>query len=205
MISIEGGEYFATRDRGPRRGWARRRRGAAAGGLTPAPAPTPRPPGSVTGAHDMQGTSQATSSSDAAAAIASLARAGGRLAIDTEFVSERRYQAQLCLVQAAAPATDGGVRTEVIDPLDRAIGSTPAPLAAALADPAIEVVVHAGRQDVAILRRTWDTESPTSSTPRSPPGSSGSATRRATSRSCAGCWACACAAARASRAGTSAR
>ena len=27
-----------------------------------------------------------------------------------------------------------------------------------LADPAVEVVVHAGRQDVAILRRTWETE-----------------------------------------------
>ena len=27
-----------------------------------------------------------------------------------------------------------------------------------LADPAVEVVVHAGRQDIAILRRAWDTE-----------------------------------------------
>src|SRR5688572_17453614 len=106
----------------------------------------------------MQGTTQSTSSSDAAAAIAALARAGGRLAIDTEFVSERRYQAQLCLVQAAAPATDGGVLTEVIDPLDQSDQLDAGPLAEALADPAIEVVVHAGRQDVAILRRTWSTE-----------------------------------------------
>ena len=32
------------------------------------------------------------------------------------------------------------------------------PLAQLLADPAIEVVLHAGRQDVAILRRAWGTE-----------------------------------------------
>ena len=66
----------------------------------------------------MEGTRQSDSGSEAAAAIAALAQAGGRLAIDTEFVSERRYQAQLCLVQVAAPTADGGVRTEVLDPLD---------------------------------------------------------------------------------------
>jgi ribonuclease D len=33
----------------------------------------------------------------------------------------------------------------------------PAPLAAVLADPSIEIVLHAGRQDVAILRREWQT------------------------------------------------
>ena len=48
------------------------------------------------------------------------AAAQRRLAIDTEFVSERRYQALLCLAQVAVPdpvAADG-VRTEVIDPLE---------------------------------------------------------------------------------------
>jgi len=95
----------------------------------------------------------------AAQEVAELAVAHGRLAIDTEFVSERRYQALLCLVQVAAPDPDreGGVRTEVLDPLaDDPF--EPAPLADALADPAVEVVVHAGRQDVAILRRTWETD-----------------------------------------------
>jgi ribonuclease D len=90
--------------------------------------------------------------------IARRAREAGRLAIDTEFMSERRYQAMLCLAQIAVPDPDspGGVRTEVYDPLaDDA--PDPAPLAAALADPAVQVIVHAGRQDVAILRRTWDT------------------------------------------------
>jgi ribonuclease D len=92
--------------------------------------------------------------------LADLAREHGRLAIDTEFVSERRYQALLCLVQIAVPdpSQEGGVRTDVLDPLDESQPLDPAPLAAVLADPAVEILVHAGRQDVAILRRTWDAE-----------------------------------------------
>ena len=89
--------------------------------------------------------------------LAERARHGGRLAIDTEFVSERRYQALLCLAQVAVPdpGAPGGVRTEVLDPIEHDLD--PAPLAEVLADPEIEIVVHAGRQDVAILRRTWGT------------------------------------------------
>jgi ribonuclease D len=92
--------------------------------------------------------------------LARLAREHGRLAIDTEFVSERRYQALLCLAQVAVPdpAEPSGVRTEVLDPLDDRRPLDPLPLAEALADPAVEVIVHAGRQDVAILRRTWQTD-----------------------------------------------
>jgi ribonuclease D len=91
--------------------------------------------------------------------IARRAREGGRLAIDTEFMSERRYQAMLCLTQVAVPdpGAPDGVRTEVLDPLADDTPD-PAPLAAALADPEVQVIVHAGRQDVAILRRTWGTE-----------------------------------------------
>ncbi len=91
--------------------------------------------------------------------LAAQARRQGRLAIDTEFVSERRYQALLCLVQVAVPDPDApeGVRTEVLDPLaDEPFD--PAPLAAVLADPEVEILMHAGRQDVAILRRAWQTE-----------------------------------------------
>jgi ribonuclease D len=93
------------------------------------------------------------------AEIAERARGAGRLAIDTEFMSERRYRAMLCLAQVAVRDGSGGepVRTEVLDPLAEE-PPDPAPLAATLADPAIEVIVHAGRQDVAILRRTWRTE-----------------------------------------------
>jgi ribonuclease D len=92
------------------------------------------------------------------AELAERAAEGRRIAIDTEFVSERRYQALLCLVQVAVPdpGAEGGVRTEVLDPLEGDPDFSP--LARVLADPAIEVVMHAGRQDVAILRRTLDTE-----------------------------------------------
>lgn len=89
------------------------------------------------------------------AALARLARETGAIAIDTEFVSERRYQPLLCLVQAAIEGPDG-VQTEIFDPLDDALD--PQPLAEVLADPAVEVVMHAGRQDVALLRRFWGTE-----------------------------------------------
>ena len=92
------------------------------------------------------------------AELAERASSGGRIAIDTEFVSERRYQALLCLVQVAVPdpEAEGGVRTEVLDPLEGDLDFSP--LARVLADPEVEVLMHAGRQDVAILRRSWDTE-----------------------------------------------
>jgi ribonuclease D len=92
------------------------------------------------------------------AELAQRASEHGRLAIDTEFVSERRYQALLCLVQVAVPDPDAQdeVRTDVLDPLEGDLD--PGPLAGALADPAVEVVVHAGRQDIGLLRRTWQTE-----------------------------------------------
>jgi len=92
------------------------------------------------------------------AELARRATDAGRLAIDTEFMSERRYQAMLCLAQLAVADSDapGGVRTEILDPIEGELDH--GPLAAALADPAVEVVMHAGRQDVAILKRTWETD-----------------------------------------------
>jgi ribonuclease D len=87
--------------------------------------------------------------------LAARARAAGRFGIDTEFMGEGRYRSLLCLVQVAVEE-DGGVRVEVLDPLTEKLD--PAPLAAVLADPEIQVVFHAGRQDVALLRREWQTE-----------------------------------------------
>ncbi|MEA2220837.1 MAG: ribonuclease, partial [Solirubrobacteraceae bacterium] len=86
--------------------------------------------------------------------LASIARETGRLCIDTEFMGEGRYRTLLCLVQVAVEV-DGGVRIEVLDPLDGELD--PAPLADVLADPDVEIVMHAGRQDVALLRRVWST------------------------------------------------
>jgi ribonuclease D len=88
--------------------------------------------------------------------LAAAARAGGRLGVDTEFMSEGRYRALLCLVGVVVPDEQGRPRVELIDPLDD--GLDPTPLAEVLADPAVEVVLHAGRQDVALLRRVWRTE-----------------------------------------------
>jgi ribonuclease D len=84
------------------------------------------------------------------AAIADRARAAGRLGLDTEFLPEGRYRPLLCLVQVVV-----GDDVSVLDPL---AGLDPTPLAGVLADPAVELVLHAGRQDIAILRREWRTE-----------------------------------------------
>jgi ribonuclease D len=90
-------------------------------------------------------------------ALADGARAAGRLALDTEFMGEGRYRTLLCLVQLAIPESeDADERILVVDPLlDGFDGSA---LAAVLADPAIQIVVHAGRQDVALVRRCLSTE-----------------------------------------------
>ncbi len=96
------------------------------------------------------------SSADIAGA-ATTARASGRLGIDTEFMSEGRYRALLCLVQVAVdnPQPGGDPLIFLVDSLtDIDVG----PLSLLLADPSVQIVLHAGRQDVAILRRAWGTE-----------------------------------------------
>jgi ribonuclease D len=93
-------------------------------------------------------------------ALAEQARAAGRLGVDTEFMSEGRYLPLLCLVGVAVPAVgadgDAPGRVELVDPLDSTVD--PSPLAEVLADPEVEVIAHAGRQDVALLRRSWRTD-----------------------------------------------
>jgi ribonuclease D len=84
------------------------------------------------------------------ATIAARASQARRLGLDTEFMPEGRYRPLLCLVQVVVESD-----VWVLDPL---VGFDPAPLASVLADPDIEIVVHAGRQDVAILRREWRTD-----------------------------------------------
>lgn len=84
--------------------------------------------------------------------LAERARDEGRLGIDTEFMPEGRYRPLLCLVQVVV-----GEEIAVLDPIGGP-AFDPAPLAEVLADPGIEVVLHAGRQDVALLRRQWGTD-----------------------------------------------
>jgi ribonuclease D len=99
----------------------------------------------------------ALAGSEDVARAAALARASGRLGIDTEFMSEGRYRAELCLIQIAVDDPTGREGTTIIM-IDGLQSADVTPLAELLADPANEVVLHAGRQDVAILRRVWNTE-----------------------------------------------
>jgi ribonuclease D len=105
----------------------------------------------------MESAAWSLATSAEVAEMASLARASGRFGIDTEFMSEGRYRALLCLIQVVVDDEQApeGTRVIMIDGLEPI---EIAPLAQLLADPEIEVVLHAGRQDVAILRRVWNTE-----------------------------------------------
>jgi ribonuclease D len=81
--------------------------------------------------------------------------AAGRFGIDTEFVGEGRYRTLLCVIQLVVSDAQG-LEVVVLDALDEQTDL--APLATLLADPQIAVVVHAGRQDIALLRRCAHTE-----------------------------------------------
>jgi ribonuclease D len=90
-------------------------------------------------------------------ALAAEARSAGKLALDTEFMGEGRYRTLLCLVQLAVPESAGmAERIELVDPLAPQLDG--APLAALLVNPAVQVVVHAGRQDIALMRRRFATD-----------------------------------------------
>ncbi len=73
--------------------------------------------------------------------------------VDTEFLRERTYWSQLCLVQMARPGAAGeGAEDDsavLIDPL--AAGIDLAPLHALMADERVVKVFHAARQDVEIF------------------------------------------------------
>ena len=84
--------------------------------------------------------------------VAQHAAATGRIALDTEFMSEGRYFARLCLVQFAVEGAGGETLVGTIDTL---ADDDPGPILPALSDPGVEVVVHAGRQDLGLLQREW--------------------------------------------------
>lgn len=72
------------------------------------------------------------------------------LAVDTEFVRERTFHAQLALVQCSVDGDD----IALIDPLSDA---DPAPLLARLADPVIEKVMHSASEDLQVLSHRFGT------------------------------------------------
>jgi ribonuclease D len=88
--------------------------------------------------------------------IARAARESGRIALDTEFMGEGRYRTLLCLIQLAVPDGPRGERIELVDPLAEDLEG--GPLAEVLADPRVQVVVHSGRQDIALVRRRLRTD-----------------------------------------------
>jgi len=81
---------------------------------------------------------------DALAALCTRLAAEPFVAIDTEFMRERTYYPELCVVQLG-----GADDVAVIDA--QAAGLDLAPLAALLANPAVVKVFHAARQDVEIF------------------------------------------------------
>ena len=81
-------------------------------------------------------------------AIAAEGKAAGEIGLDTEFMRERTYRARLCLVQISTPDS-----IYIVDPLEVEDLS---PLASLIGDPGIEVVVHAGRQDLEIFFERYD-------------------------------------------------
>ncbi|MHC5111823.1 MAG: ribonuclease D, partial [Planctomycetota bacterium] len=75
-------------------------------------------------------------------ALCLLCRKEGRFAFDTEFVMEDRYQPEACLIQVATSKT-----VSLIDPfLDLDLE----PVWSLVTDADVEVVVHAGQEDLAL-------------------------------------------------------
>jgi len=79
----------------------------------------------------------------ALAALATRLAGQARIGLDTEFLRERTYRAQLCLVQIATPG-----EALCVDPLTLGELGVLAPV---LAAPAVLKVMHASRQDLEVL------------------------------------------------------
>lgn len=75
------------------------------------------------------------------------ARSAGRFALDTEFLWERTYAPVPCLIQVATAD-----RLVVIDPIE---GGDVAPIANLVADPAVEVLMHAPAADLMLFARRF--------------------------------------------------
>ena len=85
---------------------------------------------------------------DALAAFCARARAYPYITIDTEFLRERTYYSQLCLVQLAIPA-DGDDGAVLVDPLAGDLSLEP--LYDLFRDTSVVKVFHAARQDLEIF------------------------------------------------------
>lgn len=118
----------------------------------PAPAPEVKPP-ALRPRHETLNEAMASrpeptprfvTSSEELAALCQRLRAETFVTVDTEFMRERTYWPELCVVQLA-----GEHEVAVVDA--QAEGMDLAPLGELLADPAVVKVFHAARQDVEIF------------------------------------------------------
>ncbi len=82
-------------------------------------------------------------------AFADAARAAGRVGLDTEFLWERTYAPVPCLAQVATAD-----RLAIIDPIE---GGDLAPIAELVADPAVEILMHAPAADLVLFARRFGT------------------------------------------------
>lgn len=85
---------------------------------------------------------------EAVASLAERVRAAGRMALDVEFLWERTYAPIPCLAQVAT--TD---EIALVDPIE---GGALNDIAALLADPAVEVVMHAPSADLTLFALGFD-------------------------------------------------
>ena len=76
-------------------------------------------------------------------ALADEARAQGRVALDTEFMWERTYAPELCLLQVATTS-----RVVLLDPLE---GAPIGPIAELVSDPAVQLIMHAPSADLLLF------------------------------------------------------
>jgi len=96
---------------------------------------------------------QTITTTDALAAFCTRAKDGPYVTVDTEFLRERTYFAQLCLVQMALPGTDEADAV-LIDPL--ANGLSLDPLYELFRAEGVVKVFHAARQDLEIFHVEGD-------------------------------------------------
>jgi ribonuclease D len=79
--------------------------------------------------------------------IVEAARSTGTVGLDTEFFRERTYRARLCLAQLSV-----GDTVVLVDPLSSVDMN---PVAALVGDPSVNVVVHAGGQDLELFHEQF--------------------------------------------------
>jgi ribonuclease D len=83
------------------------------------------------------------------AAVVAAAHEHGRIALDFEFLWERTYAPRACLAQVAIDS-----RVHLIDPIE---GAPLDPIAELVADPAVDVVMHAPSSDLTLLGMQFGT------------------------------------------------